>query len=307
MTLFQLLNEGSLILQQAGDPDPQQDARMLLLAAFQLDMVHYLLKRMEPLADHDVNRSGTGLYREMIEKRRRRCPLQQILGSQEFMGLTFYVNNHVLIPRQDTESLVELVLAEQPDPALKLLDLCTGSGCIAISLMVKGGYQAVTATDISPDALAVARQNGEALCSGRPGLQFLEGDLFAALAGLGPEERTFDVITANPPYIPTAVLRTLEPEVKDHEPLLALDGDTDGLHCYRRIAAEARQYMGDGAAIYLEIGYDQGPAVSELFWQQGYGEVRVSQDLAGNDRIVSAVSRCSNYDVIKNTREVPHV
>lgn len=288
MTLFQLLNEGSQVLQQADDPNPKQDAQMLLLAAFQLDMVHYLLKRMEPLAENDFNQSSAGLYRKMIEKRRRRCPLQQILGNQEFMGLTFYVNNHVLIPRQDTESLVELVLTEQPDPALKLLDLCTGSGCIAISLMVKGGYQMVTATDISPDALAVARRNGEALCSGQPGLQFLQGDLFAALAGLPETERIFDVITANPPYIPTAVIRTLEPEVKDHEPMLALDGDTDGLYCYRRIAAEARQYMRDGAAIYLEIGYDQGPAVSELFRQQGYCEVRVSQDLAGNDRIVSA-------------------
>lgn len=288
MTLFQLLEEGILILQRAGVPDSKQDARMLLLAAFQLDMVHYLLKRLEPLAEDDFNRSSTGLYRSMIEKRKGRYPLQQILGSQEFMGLTFHVNNHVLIPRQDTESLVELVLTEQPDPALKLLDLCTGSGCIAISLMVKGGYQAVTATDISPEALVVARQNGEALCGNQPGLEFLQGDLFAALAGMQAEGQTFDVITVNPPYIPTGVIKTLTPEVRDHEPMLALDGDADGLSCYRRIAVEARQYMHDGGKIYLEIGYDQGQAVSELFRQQGYREVRVSQDLAGNDRIVSA-------------------
>lgn len=288
MTLFQLLNEGSLVLQRAGTQDPKQDARMLLLAAFQLDMVQFLLKRMDPLAENDFNRSSAGLYRKMIEKRRKRWPLQQILGSQEFMGLTFYVNNHVLIPRQDTESLVELVLKEQPDPALKLLDLCTGSGCIGLSLMVKGGYQAVTVTDISPAALAVARRNGGTLCSDRPGLQFFAGDLFAALAGLPEEERIFDVITANPPYIPTAQIRTLEPEVRIHEPMLALDGDADGLGYYRRIAVEAMQYMRDGAAIYLEIGHDQGTAVSELFRRQGYRRVQVSRDLSGNDRIVSA-------------------
>lgn len=288
MTLFRLLNEGSKALGQAGDPDSERDARFLLLAAFQIDMVHYLLKRMEPLAENDFNQSSIGLYREMIKKRRKRCPLQQILGSQEFMGLTFYVNKHVLIPRQDTESLVELVLSEQPDPALRLLDLCTGSGCIAISLMVKGGYQAVMATDISSEALAVARHNGEIHCSGRPGLRFLQGDLFAALSELTEAEQTFDIITANPPYIPTGTIQTLEPEVRDHEPILALDGDGDGLAYYRQIVAEARQYMRDGAAIYLEIGYDQGPAVSDLFRQCDYRQIRISQDLAGNDRIVSA-------------------
>ena len=230
MTLFRLLTEGSRALKQ------------LLMAAFHLDMVHFLLNRMQELEDSDYNRSCIELYRSMIEKRRRRCPLQQILGSQEFMGLEFYVNQHVLIPRQDTETLVEMVLEQQKNQEIRLLDLCTGSGCIAVSLAVKGGYRQV-----------------------------------------------IDVITANPPYIPTEVIRGLEPEVRDHEPMLALDGTADGLHFYRRIAAEAGRWLRPGGRIYLEIGYDQGEAVSGLLAEAGFTEIQVVKDLPGKDRVVAAV------------------
>ena len=145
MTLFRLLTEGSRALEQSGVPNAGQDARQMLLAAFHLDMVHFLLNRMQELEDNSYNRDSISLYRDMIGRRRRRCPLQQILGSQMFMGLEFYVNRHVLIPRQDTETLVEMVLADEMAKEKEkkkaanadgrwLLDLCTGSGCIAISL-----------------------------------------------------------------------------------------------------------------------------------------------------------------------------
>ena len=286
MTLFRLLTEGSRALKQAGDPDGDHDARQLLMAAFHLDMVHFLLNRMQELEDSDYNRSCIELYRSMIEKRRRRCPLQQILGSQEFMGLEFYVNQHVLIPRQDTETLVELVLEQQKNQEIRLLDLCTGSGCIAVSLAVKGGYRQVTAADISEEALKVARRNWERLRPENQEMQFFQGDLFDALE---KDTETFDVITANPPYIPTEVIRGLEPEVRDHEPMLALDGTADGLHFYRRIAAEAGRWLRPGGRIYLEIGYDQGEAVSGLLAEAGFTEIQVVKDLPGKDRVVAAV------------------
>ena len=160
MTLFQLAAEGARRLEESGSPDAGNDARQLLMAAFHLDMTHFLLDRMQPLPDSGKTWSAIRLYQEMIEQRRGRIPLQQILGVQEFMGLEFYVNRHVLIPRQDTETLVELVLKEHR-AGDSLLDLCTGSGCIAISLALKGQFTSVTATDISGEALEVAKRNAE--------------------------------------------------------------------------------------------------------------------------------------------------
>ena len=159
MTLYDLLTEGSAALLQAGDTDGENDAKLLLFEVFHLDLVHFLMDRLRPLSESDAEtQEKMQTYRGMIAKRASRIPLQQILGSQEFMGLEFYVNEHVLIPRQDTETLVELVLQEQQGREKKLLDLCTGSGCIAISLAVKGGYESVTATDLSEEALKVAER-----------------------------------------------------------------------------------------------------------------------------------------------------
>ena len=287
MTLFSLLAEGTDALMRAGETDAERDAQQLLLSAFHLDMVHYLLNRMQELEDSPDNRAAAGHYGRMIEKRAGRIPLQQILGSQEFMGLEFHVNEHTLIPRQDTETLVELVLEEQKNVDFEVLDLCTGSGCIAVSLAVKGGYRKVTAVDLSAEALKVAEKNVQVHnCRDRVGL--FEGDLFQALDGQRKEDRSFDIITSNPPYIPTAVINTLEPEVRDHEPRMALDGTADGLHFYRRIAVEAKPYLKENGVMYLEIGYDQGEAVSALLSENGYRQIRVCRDLAGNDRVVSA-------------------
>lgn len=302
MTLFRLLTEGTRALEQAGAPDAGLDARQLLLAAFHIDMTHFLLKRMEELPEDDYYQTAAALYREMIAKRRRRMPLQQILGNQEFMGLTFYVNKHVLIPRQDTETLVELVLQDSEAGCRgngekhTLLDLCTGSGCIAVSLAAKGNFTYVTATDLSEEALKVARRNAacilgsewnvDGICDkSERQIVFCQGNLFAALPQDG---RRYDVITANPPYIPTAVIAGLEPEVRDYEPMMALDGSQDGLECYRQIAAKAEAYLADGGRLYLEIGYDQGAAVCALLEDAGYQNVRVCKDLSGNDRVVCA-------------------
>lgn len=302
MTLYDLLNEGSAALQQAGDTDGENDAKLLLFEALHLDLVHFLMDRLRPLSEQDAKvQEQIRTYRGMIAKRASRIPLQQILGSQEFMGLDFFVNEHVLIPRQDTETLVELVLQEQQGPEKKLLDLCTGSGCIAISLAVKGGYRSVTATDLSEEALKVAERNakmhGFAVVSytetqdapEQAGHSFIfrQGDLFTAM--LQSEAGTFDIITSNPPYIPTAVIATLEPEVREHEPMMALDGTGDGLKFYRRIAKEAGAWLKPGGAVYLEIGYDQGKAVSELLSEAGFAKIRVVKDLPGKDRVVCGI------------------
>ena len=284
MTLYDLLNEGSAALQQAGDTDGENDAKLLLFEAFHLDLVHFLMDRLRPLPEDEDVQKKVQDYRGMIVKRASRIPLQQILGSQEFMGLDFFVNEHVLIPRQDTETLVELVLQEQQGTEKKLLDLCTGSGCIAISLAVKGGYESVTATDLSEEALKVAERNAK---THQKRLVFRLGDLFAALPQ--SEAGTFDIITSNPPYIPTAVIATLEPEVRDHEPMMALDGTEDGLLYYRKIAKQAGTWLKPGGAIYLEIGYDQGKAVSGLLDEAGFDKVRVVKDLPGKDRVVCGV------------------
>ncbi len=289
MTLQQLLTEGTEALNAAGISEAALDARSLLLEAFHTDTMHFLMNRMRQLPESSETDGAVAEYQEMIMRRSQRIPLQHILGQQEFMGLTFKVNRHVLIPRQDTETLVELVLEEQKEPAKKVLDLCTGSGCIAVSLAVKGGYEDVTAADLSKDALAIAEENarrllGHAWKIGAVRFTLCQGDLFQALA---PTER-FDILVSNPPYIPTEVIKGLQPEVRDHEPAMALDGTEDGLAFYRRIAAEAKSWLNPGASIYLEIGHDQGDAVSRLLEEAGFAHIKVVKDLPGLDRVVRA-------------------
>ena len=293
MTLRQLLNEGTRKLERAGDGEAALDARRLLLEAFRLDMVHFLMNRMESLEETRAVEEAAADYRQMIDKRCRRIPLQHILGTQDFMGFTFKVDRRVLIPRQDTETLVETVLEEQKDPAKKVLDLCTGSGCIAISLMAMGGYDHVTATDLSGEALKVAAANGEQILGAGHKIQWRQGDLFQALSGeerylsdQGPREAGYDIIVSNPPYIPTETIRGLEPEVRDHEPVMALDGDLDGLRFYKSIAGEAGKWLRPGGSIYLEIGHDQARAVTDLLREGGFVNIRVIKDAPGKDRVV---------------------
>ena len=199
------------------------------------------------------------------------------------MGLDFYVNEHVLIPRPDTELLVEEAMLCISD-GMRVLDLCTGSGCILLSLMhYKNGIEGV-ASDISAEALAVAGQNAERL--GLAGqIRFLESDLFEGLEGMG----AFDAILSNPPYIPSADIATLMPEVREHEPGIALDGHEDGLYFYRRIIKDALPYLKLSGVLLLEIGYDQAEAVTGLLRETGYTRIEVKQDYGGHDRVVKAV------------------
>lgn len=285
MTLEEILKEGIRQLMEVQVPEAKLDAQMLLQEAFGLDMVHFLMNRIKLLEDTQTVQQAIKLYKEMIEKRCKRIPLQYILGTQEFMGLTFEVNCHVLIPRQDTETLVETVLEEQKDKDRKVLDLCTGSGCIAVSLAVLGGYKDVTATDLSQEALKVAKRNADCLLEENY-LCLRQGDLFHALL---PGE-TYDILTCNPPYIPTKIIKELQPEVKDYEPFMALDGHGDGLEFYRQIADHARDWLNPSGCIYLEIGYEQANAVSSLLEKAGFDNIKVIKDAPGLDRVVCGES-----------------
>ena len=257
-----------------------------------MNFASFLVKRDRPLtetengtnvteADTDT-RKKIDKYWELISKREMRIPLQQLTGVQEFMGLEFYVNEHVLIPRQDTETLVELILNEHKEKNISLLDVCTGSGCIAVSLAKLGGYADVTALDLSEEALKVAKSNGEKLLD-HP-VKFIKSDMFSAL---DPENR-YDVIVSNPPYIPSQVIEGLEPEVKDHEPRMALDGEPDGLKFYRILAEEGKKYLKNGGEIYMEIGWDQAKDVTKIFETMGFKGLRTVRDMTGNDRVVCA-------------------
>lgn len=274
--------KGWKALAEAGVEEASLDARLLLEYICGTDRNTLLVH-----GDREVDAQERQAYEEVIARRSRRIPLQQITGRQEFMGLTFQINEHVLVPRQDTEILVEEVLRELQD-GMKVLDLCTGSGCILISLLHYSNYCQGVGTDISRDALEVARRNGAALLRAEKEYAFVESDLFERVEG------RYDVIVSNPPYIRREEIDGLMPEVRDHEPRLALNGGEDGLDFYRRIAAESPGHLNGGGRLYLEIGCDQGDAVQELLLQQGFREVNVVQDYAGLDRVV-----CGCWPILK--------
>ena len=345
-----VLNYGKKILKNAGIVEADLDAWYLFEQSFGISRAQYFLCARENIVGStaqkiavqeqhgDLLESGNALecaelwlkeklsaYENALKKRAARIPLQQIIGQQEFMGLSFFVNEHVLIPRQDTETLVELVLQEQKDKDISILDMCTGSGCIAVSLKKLGGYAHVEGADISEESLKVAKRNSEEIlenndvnndavssrteqiqnCTNltnnqnkqnnsakrkiseasklsQAGVTFRHSDMFSNF----PETEQFDVIVSNPPYIPSAVIEELEPEVRDHEPRGALDGTADGLYFYRILAEECAKHLTPGGHVYFEIGYDQGMAVKELLDNHGFKDTRVIQDLAGKDRVV---------------------
>lgn len=276
MTFFELWKWGEKRLAESGIREADLDAKYLLLEAFEMDLAHFLLREQEQVPSTD---GRTREYSDAVLARASRVPLQYLTGKQDFMGLTFHVDERVLIPRQDTETLAELVLRENPEENIRLLDLCTGSGCLAVSLAVLGGYEEVDAGDISPDALEVAEENGRRLGGN---VHFVESDLFSAL----DPGKAYDVIVSNPPYIPTEVIEGLEPEVRDYEPRMALDGSGDGLAFYRRLAAESPSHLKPGGRLYLEIGWDQGESVEALLRENGFEDIEVVRDDAGNCRVV---------------------
>lgn len=386
ITLRQLLDEATEKLNTAQVPDPRYDARALLMSACQLSPAQYLLYEHDApealiprvLPDAEALSAAITLFQANVDRRRRREPLQQILGIAGFYGLDFVVTKDVLCPRADTETLVDAVLGnlmpeqmasvcaapsgtvpacaqrtevENPtedasatgstvdkcpdflsdvdNEGASLLDVCTGSGCIAIALTKFGVFRDTTAVDISDAALAIARRNAERLliteadtvadttpyavspdetnaeAATLPGADprtevhlqnatvdftLLRSDMFSALAERTEdgELKKYDVIVSNPPYIPSAVVDELEPEVRDYEPRIALDGTADGLRFYRILAEESVHYLKPGGRIYLEIGYDQGESVPALLAAAGFRDVTVIRDFGGNDRVVAA-------------------
>ncbi|MBQ8816414.1 MAG: peptide chain release factor N(5)-glutamine methyltransferase [Lachnospiraceae bacterium] len=285
---------GQEVLAGAGIADARIDARLLLEYIFHTSQHDLILH-----GDRLVTEAEQADYEDCILKRSMRIPLQHITGEQAFMGFDFQVNEHVLIPRQDTEILVETALGILK-PGMRVLDMCTGSGCILLSLLALAGgctgcaesaKAAVTGigVDISAEALKVARRNLEYVsvqCGRRLEAEFVESDLFTAFTN---HKVCFDIIVSNPPYIASEVIKTLEPEVRLHEPLSALDGTADGLYFYRHIVAESKSFLKKGGALLFEIGHDQGESVAELMKEAGFTFVAVKKDYAGLDRVVYGI------------------
>lgn len=274
--LREIYTEGKNRLQKAGVQSYEFDARQLLFFAFSIDANQYLLNQSMPLSREEEKKVNS--YFEAIQKRSEKIPLQYITGEQNFCGLDFYVNENVLIPRLDTEVLVEKIL-ECEEPGQSVMDMCTGSGCIAITLQKLGGFQ-VMAVDISEGALTLARKNAQ---RNQAQVTFFQSNMFDQLSNTSK----VDVIVSNPPYIESKVVDELDDEVKKYEPRLALDGMEDGLYFYRILAREGKRFLNEGGRLYAEIGFDQAEAVKEIFGAQGFLDIQVYKDLAGLDRVVA--------------------
>ncbi len=290
ITFGEVLQIGINRLKEARISDAKRDAEELMLYLMHEERKFLFLHYRD-----DTDEDHADAFFEMVDRRAAGEPLQYIVGSQEFMGLPFEVNESVLIPRQDTESLVELALekAKEKKRSLSVLDMCCGSGAIAVSVAHFLPKAKVTACDISADALEVAKRNAEKNgVAGR--IEFLQSDLFSVQKKKKtvPIKETFDMILSNPPYIPTAVIGTLQREICEHEPLGALDGGEDGLDFYRRIVKDARANLKKDGLLMMEIGSDQAEAVTALLEaEDAYEEIEVHRDLAGLDRIVACRKR----------------
>ena len=254
--------------------DANLDAWLLLEYVSGISRSWYFIHEDEEISENDIEE-----YQILIEQRGKHIPLQQLTKEAYFYGMKFFVNENVLIPRQDTEVLVEQVLSLSKEKEnLKLLDMCTGSGCILLALLANLKQASGTGVDLSEKALEVAQRNSKEL-----GIEvsWVQSDLFDKVSG------SYDIIVSNPPYIETSVIEGLMDEVKLYEPRMALDGTEDGLFFYREITMQAGKYLKNNGILAFEIGYNQGKAVSEFMKENGYKEVQVLQDLAGLDRVVT--------------------
>lgn len=272
MTYKQLLDDGTKMLEAANISNASTDAWILMQFVFKISRLDYL---MNPCLEADPE--GEALYKQHIFTRTKHYPLQYITNEQNFMGLDFYVDEHVLIPRQDTEVLVEIVLGYVKDE-MSVLDMCTGSGCIITTLSANRRLSRAVGVDLSEDAIKVAERNA---CYHRQDkIEFVHSDLFENVQG------TFDVIVSNPPYIPSEQIDGLMTEVCHHEPRMALDGSSDGLLFYRKIIEAAPLYLNEDGMLFFEIGWNQAEDIGKLMKNAGFAGVTVKQDLAGLDRVV---------------------
>ena len=266
----ELLQLGQKTLEQDNIADASLDAWYLLAYVSGMNRADFFLKQEEMPGQEQITQ-----FLELIEQRRRHIPLQHLVGSSEFMGLEFITGPQALIPRQDTETLVEALC-----PLVKgkrVLDLCTGTGCIAISLKLLGEAAQVDGVDLSEDALALAERNAKKL---QADVHFWKSDMWSQVRDC------YDIIVSNPPYIARAEVETLMPEVREHEPRMALDGGEDGLDFYRQIAEHAGKHLTPNGMLWLEIGYDQRESVSRLLEQNGFIQIGSLKDLCGKDRVV---------------------
>ena len=274
MTYRETVNLGEKVLSMADIAEAKTDAWLLLEMVCKIDRSFYYLHMEEDMPEEQMSE-----YQIALRKRAEHVPLQYIVGETEFMGLKFKVNSSVLIPRQDTETLVEEAL-KVVRPGMRVLDLCTGSGCVIVSILHNVSDVEGYAVDISKQALNVAKEN--ARLNDVP-VFFEHSDLFDHVTG------TFDVIVSNPPYICTDEIAKLMPEVRDFEPMEALDGKEDGLYFYRKIIGQCKQYLNPEGHLLFEIGYDQGQKVSALMREIGFHDVQVIKDLARKDRVVTGM------------------
>lgn len=275
MQYQEIYRQGVSVLQKAGIEEAKLDARLLLEEVCATDRT-----ALYAHGERELTPGEERAYLEKIGDRAERIPLQHILGQTEFMGLTFEVNRSVLCPRPDTEILVEEALKYLHD-GMRILDIGTGSGCILLSLLRYSNDCQGVGADISEKALQLAERNAKRL--GIERAAFVKSDLFQEVGG------KFEMIVSNPPYIRSAEIEGLMPEVRDHEPHTALDGGEDGLFFYREITAKAKNYLAGGGMLFYEIGYDQGEAVKDIMEENGFREVRVEKDFSGLDRVVSGV------------------
>lgn len=274
MTYRQLYDYGVTQLTDACIEEAALDARILLEYICHTDRNALLVygNTERSIEEEDA-------YKKVISKRSERIPLQHITGEQAFMGLRFQVNEHTLIPRQDTEILVEQA-GKHLKSDMRILDMCTGSGCILLSLLKYYHGCTGVGVDLSEKALEIAKTNAQSL---EINADFVQSDLFANVEG------KFDMIVSNPPYIKTAVIETLMPEVREHEPMQALDGFEDGLYFYKKIVEAAKDFLYNGSWLLFEIGYDQAQEVSELMEKAGFQQIEVIKDYAGLNRVVKGL------------------
>ena len=268
------VKENTNKLDAAGISDASVDIWLLLEHFADIDKGDYLANQ-----DMELNPVLAKQIEEAVEKRIKHIPLQHIIGETEFMGLTFKVNENVLVPRFDTEILVDEVVKYVGDSFAKVLDMCTGSGCIAITISDMCDNTTVVASDISKEAIDIAKENNEL---NHTDVTFVQSDLFENVEGI------FDVIVSNPPYIKTDEIENLQEEVKLHDPRLALDGGSGGLDFYQRIIEKSKDYLKTNGMIFFEIGFDQAEEVSNILEENDYKEIVVKKDLAMNDRVIYA-------------------
>lgn len=283
-TLEALLKEGSCALEAAHIEEARLDAWLLLEYVTGRNRAWYFAHSDEPAEEETEYR-----YMELCRKRAGHIPLQHLTGTACFMGYDFFVDEHVLVPRQDTECLAEeglRLLKDRKNP--RILDMCTGSGCILLSMLMEIPDAVGTGADLSEEALLVAERNKKSLNLEERAL-FVKSDVFSGeyfLQNSGIEQPEYDMLISNPPYIATAEIQRLMDEVRLHDPYMALDGREDGLYFYRRITGECSPWLKSGGWLLYEIGYDQGPAVKEIMEEAGFCHVEVKKDLAGLDRVV---------------------